>query len=259
MSEQRIGGGIEPLGDLRSFTWMAVVLLILLGVVPGCKPGTSISAKEKPARVEKIEGTELSRITLTEKAAQRIGLQTTRVKVEQVLRTRKVGGEVKVVNVTSNSSAARVQVSLSRGELNRVNRSQPARVSALEDDREDQDNPTAELAGVEDGDNDADDVALNYAVKGAKGLSTGQRVFIELPLSTMMKRSVLPFSAVVYDLNGETWVYTNPQPLTFVRARVAVDYIDDEMAVLSAGPPEGTTVVTNGVAQLFGTEFGLGK
>src|SRR5438105_627457 len=27
-------------------------------------------------------------------------------------------------------------------------------------------------------------------------------------------REAVPYSAVIYDLHGETWVYTNPKPLT---------------------------------------------
>jgi hypothetical protein len=60
---------------------------------------------------------------------------------------------------------------------------------------------------------------------------------------------------VLYDLHGETWVYTNPSPLTFVRNRVSIDNIDGDLAVLSQGPPSGTAVVTVGVPELYGTEF----
>jgi hypothetical protein len=69
------------------------------------------------------------------------------------------------------------------------------------------------------------------------------------------QRKVVPYSAVLYDLHGETWVYTNPEPLTFVRARISVDYIDGDLAVLSDGPPSGTAVVTVGASELYGTEF----
>ncbi len=68
-------------------------------------------------------------------------------------------------------------------------------------------------------------------------------------------RKVVPYSAVIYDLHGETWVYTNPSPLTFVRGHISVDSIDGDLAVLSEGPPSGTAVVTVGVTELYGTEF----
>ena len=72
-------------------------------------------------------------------------------------------------------------------------------------------------------------------------------------------RTVVPYAAVFYDLHGKTWVYTNPDPLTFVRARISVDYIDGDLAVLSEGPPSGTEVVTVGAPELYGTEFGVGQ
>lgn len=72
------------------------------------------------------------------------------------------------------------------------------------------------------------------------------------------QRKVVPYSAVIYDLHGETWVYTNPQPLTYVRDSISVDYIDGDLAVLSKGPPSGTVVVTVGAPELYGTEFGVG-
>lgn len=68
-------------------------------------------------------------------------------------------------------------------------------------------------------------------------------------------RKVVPYSAVLYDLHGETWVYTSPSPLTYVRASIAVDSIDGDLAVLSEGPPSGTAVVTVGTPELYGTEF----
>jgi hypothetical protein len=59
-------------------------------------------------------------------------------------------------------------------------------------------------------------------------------------------------------LNGETWTYTSPEPLTFVRAPITVEAIDADLAYLSAGPAPGTEVVTVGAAELFGVESGVG-
>ncbi len=72
-------------------------------------------------------------------------------------------------------------------------------------------------------------------------------------------RRVVPYSAVLYDPKGDTWVYINPEPLTYVRERVTVDYIQGGQAVLTDGPPEGTPVVAVGAAELYGTEFGVGR
>jgi hypothetical protein len=68
-----------------------------------------------------------------------------------------------------------------------------------------------------------------------------------------------PYAAVVYDKSGATWVYTAPAPLTFVRYSVSVDAIKGDVALFKDGPPPGTPVVTVGVAELYGVEFGVGK
>ena len=72
-------------------------------------------------------------------------------------------------------------------------------------------------------------------------------------------RKVVPYAAVFYDLNGKTWVYTNPASLTFVRASISVDYIDGDLAVLLEGPSSGTSVVSVGSPELYGIEFGVGQ
>jgi hypothetical protein len=72
------------------------------------------------------------------------------------------------------------------------------------------------------------------------------------------QRKVVPYAAVIYDVNGGTWVYTSPEPRMFVRDEIEIDYIDGDIAVLSHGPPVGTAVVTVGVAELLGTEFEIG-
>lgn len=69
------------------------------------------------------------------------------------------------------------------------------------------------------------------------------------------QRLVLPYAAILYDTNGDAWVYTNPEPLVFVRHRIVVDYIDDELAVLSDGPTPKTAVVTMGATELYGAEL----
>jgi len=73
------------------------------------------------------------------------------------------------------------------------------------------------------------------------------------------QRKVMPYAAVLYDPEGETWAFTNPQPLVFVRQAVKIDYIEDDHAVLLEGPPSGTQVVTIGAAELFGAEIGVGE
>ena len=70
-------------------------------------------------------------------------------------------------------------------------------------------------------------------------------------------RATVPASAVWIGVNGEEWVYTEPEPLVYVRAVIDVDRYDGEVAVLSDGPSVGTEVVSVGVAELIGSEFGI--
>jgi hypothetical protein len=73
--------------------------------------------------------------------------------------------------------------------------------------------------------------------------------------------TIVPYSAVLYDPEGVTWVYTVPRPLTYVREKVVVVTVGGAGGTetfLSAGPPAGTTVVTTGVVELYGAELGVG-
>jgi len=67
-------------------------------------------------------------------------------------------------------------------------------------------------------------------------------------------RSV-PYSSLLYDDQGETWIYRAVEPLLFVRTRVDVDLIDGARVILSGGPALGTKVATVGAAELYGSEF----
>jgi len=76
---------------------------------------------------------------------------------------------------------------------------------------------------------------------------------------TQVRGNQIPYAAVIYDIEGNTWVYTNPEPLVFVRAPIVIDRIDGDMAILSKPLDANTTVVTVGVAELWGTETGVSK
>jgi hypothetical protein len=73
------------------------------------------------------------------------------------------------------------------------------------------------------------------------------------------KRKVIPYAAVLYDPEGDAWVFTNPEPMVFVRQSIKIDYIKNDRAILFEGPPSGTAVVTVGAAELFGAEIGVGE
>jgi hypothetical protein len=68
---------------------------------------------------------------------------------------------------------------------------------------------------------------------------------------------VAPFSSIIYDLDGDAWVYKVSAPLTYVREAVTIESIKLDAVYLKDGPPAGTQVVTVGVPELYGTEVGV--
>lgn len=145
----------------RNRTLFLVTFAALALAIAGCGESAEVEAValEAPAAVEGIEGTELSRLTLTQRAADRLGLRT---------------------------------------------------------------------AAVE-----------------------------EVPIDEEAWLAV-PYSAILYDASGATWVYTNPEPLVYVRAEVVVDHVDHDLALIADGLTLGTHVVTVGAVELYGAETGVG-
>lgn len=70
---------------------------------------------------------------------------------------------------------------------------------------------------------------------------------------------VVPSAAVIIDPAGIYWVYTNPEPLVYVREEIRPVHEDGGEAFFNVGPPKGMAVVTVGVPELYGAEFGIGK
>ena len=87
----------------------------------------------------------------------------------------------------------------------------------------------------------------------------GERVSVELPRRGQEKSLVVPWSAIMHDIHGGTWLYEQTAERTYVRRRVQVRHVTGDLAVLKEGPKPGTKVVTAGAVELFGTEFGFAK
>jgi hypothetical protein len=88
----------------------------------------------------------------------------------------------------------------------------------------------------------------------------GERVAVEIPIRDgTVENLVVPFSAVLHDIHGGQWVYEVIAPHTYARRRVQVARLSGGDAVLATGPAAGTHIVTDGAAELFGTEFMTGK
>ncbi len=64
-----------------------------------------------------------------------------------------------------------------------------------------------------------------------------------------------PYSALIYQADGTTWVYTNPAPGVFQRQGVTVSRVEGGVVTATAGPAVDTPVVTVGATELFGAEF----
>jgi biotin carboxyl carrier protein len=161
----------------------------------------------------------------------------------------------------ADTSKVLVHVPVYVSDVDKLDRSQPASVLPLAQGDQAA-GITAKLAEMPpSGGSQAVSEGVYYMVDGAgHGLMPGQRVRVEFALAgSGAQQKVIPYASVIYDLNGDTWAYTNPAPLTFVRGHIAVDYIDGDLAVLSDGPAAGTVVVTAGAAELYGTETGIGK
>lgn len=97
---------------------------------------------------------------------------------------------------------------------------------------------------------------LTLSAKAAERLGIATAAVIDHQIGG--GRTAVPYAAVIYDASGKTWTYTNTDGLVFVRHAITVDRIEADRAVLSAGPPIGTLVVTVGVAELWGIETGVG-
>jgi hypothetical protein len=234
----------------HSNRWMVLVLIIAGLLLSACTQTSGPAGNPEPAHIEHIEGTDLSRVELTEKAAERIDIQTVPVREEQVVRTRRFGGRV-----VDTDDSVTVRVALIESDLNKVDRSQPVIVRPLEPGA---DGWLAQVVAAPDPEEATK--ALYCRIDATQsGFALDERVYVEVSISgSGTQQKVIPYAAVLYDTHGETWAYTRLEPLTFVRHLIVVDYIEGDLAVLSEGPPAGTEVVTAGAGELFGAESGIG-
>ncbi len=152
-----------------------------------------------------------------------------------------------------------VRVPLYAGDENRIKKGEPALVQNLSGGTQNTIRAIS-VEGPQTSDPLATSVDLYYQIDNSKGdMRPGQKVSVTLPFSGSATGNIIPFSAIVYDINGGTWVYTNPSPNIYIRQRVELLTVTDKNAVLNRGPAAGTKIVTVGAAELFGTEFGGGK
>jgi hypothetical protein len=153
-----------------------------------------------------------------------------------------------------------VRVSVYAGDLNQINRAAPASVSSLGANSRESSRTARPVAVPFSPSAAPATVDLFYELNNADGkLRPGEKVSANVPLQGETESSVVPSSAVLYDIHGGAWVYENTAPETFTRRRIEVRFISDGNAVLARGPAPGAKIVTAGAAELFGVEFGFGK
>ena len=273
--------------------YRSVAVLVVAAAAMCTSPDFSLAAEAtKPARVEEITGSELKRVILTAEAAQRVAIEMGTVREEPVKRWLLVDGEVEAVpdqSVAAASAATAtdaadaaspivpVRVRIPRLDDPEVVARQTYIVLSLgDDDNGDDDEKEADdvndtndgnkiLVLTMDGNSGEVRTPLDQAFSGKAqyfemsstdhSLTPGQRVQVKLAQPDSGKpQKTVPYSAVIYDLHGKTWIYSSPEPLVFVRQPITVEYVHQDVAVLTDGPATGTAIVSVGAAQLMGVE-----
>lgn len=160
----------------------------------------------------------------------------------------------------ANYSTLWLRVPVYVGDLSRVARAQPARIHGLNDAPGAPAHFAKPVAAPPTADAAASTADLYYALPNAGGLwRPGQRVGVTLGARAQEQSLAVPWSAVLHDIQGGTWVYENTAAHTFIRRPVEVRYVAGEWAVLGRAPHAGAKIVTVGAAELFSTEFSGGK
>ena len=153
-----------------------------------------------------------------------------------------------------------VRVPVYVGDLARLNTAAEARVGGLADAAGAKSRAAKPVNAPPSASAAAATVDLFYEVENDDlGLRLGQKLGVTIPLQEPEESLVIPWSAVVHDIHGGAWVYEQTAPRTYTHRRVQVRAVVGDQAILESGPAPGAKVVTVGVAELFGTEFGVGK
>ena len=153
-----------------------------------------------------------------------------------------------------------IKVPVYVGDLAAIDAEAPARVHSLADFAGAGAQAAKPVAAPFGADPDSATADLFYELSNADlSYRPGQKVSVTLTLKGTEENLVVPYSSILYDMYGSAWVYVNTEPRLYVRQRVELEYVVNESAILSRGPAVGTRVVSAGAAELFGTEFGVGK
>jgi RND family efflux transporter MFP subunit len=150
-----------------------------------------------------------------------------------------------------------VKVPVYVGDLERLATDRPAGIGSLADPPGVRVRQARPVTAPPSGDPLAATVHLYYEVENHDhALRPGQRVGVTLPLRGDEDSLIVPYSALIRDALGGTWVYETVADHAYARRRVFVDRVVGELAGLTRGPKSGARVVTQGAAELYGAEFG---
>jgi cobalt-zinc-cadmium efflux system membrane fusion protein len=153
-----------------------------------------------------------------------------------------------------------IKVPVYVGDLATIDTKKPARVHSLADFAGAETQTAEPVVAPFSADPKSVTVDLFYEISNEDlSYRPGQKVSVTLSLKDTEQSLVVPYSSILYDMYGSAWVYQNTEPQVYVRRRVELNYVLDELAILTRGPAVGARVVSAGAAELFGTEFGVGK
>lgn len=258
---------IENVNFTQGIAFVAVAALVATTLLPVSSATAAGAGPYKPSdavKFEKIDGTHVKRVILTEKANERLGIQIGEIGEETIVRTQWLGGRVVmpveyqaggmlVSKAEEDPDRDWIMVTLSEGEWQRMRQDETARVLPLA--TRSGEAIEAEPAGLEPHvDSKRTMLQAFYVVEG-KQLRLNDRVRVQVKLKDSDRtRMVAPYGAVHYDGQGKAWAYVETAPLTYERKPLDIERIEGEWAVLNDGPPLGTKVVTTGSPLLFGAE-----
>jgi len=153
-----------------------------------------------------------------------------------------------------------IRVPVYAGDAAMIDSAQTVRIEALGSAGQGQPRTARRVPGPPSADPVAVSIDVYYEVENADAaLRPGEKVRVALPLKTSERGIVIPTSAIVYDMTGGTWVYAQTAPHQYQRRRIQLIRSLGDQALIGRGVKSGETIVTVGVAEIFGTEFGAGK
>ena len=153
-----------------------------------------------------------------------------------------------------------VRVPVYAGDLSSVSSSQTALVQPLGENAGSGSRVARFVPGPPTANPQAISTDLFYELSNSdNAFQVGQKVSVTLTQKGSQSGLTIPFSAVVYDIDGGTWIYRQVAPHTYARKRVLVSRVMGDKAILAHGIEPESKIVYSGAAELFGTEFGAGK